>query len=148
KLKWYYQFSPHDEFDYDATQVPVLADMQFQGRQRKVMMWANRNGLYYVIDRTTGQFLLGKPFTKVTWMNGFDEKGRPKRVPGAVSSREGTLIYPSNQGATNWYSPAFSPRTGMFYIPAWDNTFSHFVKGEDEYKEGQRYVGGSHRSSF
>jgi alcohol dehydrogenase (cytochrome c) len=148
KLKWYYQFTPHDEFDFDATQVPVLADIQFNGRPRKTMLWANRSGLYYVIDRTTGQFLTGKPFTKVTWMNGFDEKGRPKRVPGAVPSREGTLIYPSNQGATNWYSPAYSPRTGMFYIPAWDNTFSYFVKGQDDYKEGQRYVAGLHRSSF
>jgi len=148
KLKWFYQFSPHDEFDYDATQVPVLADREINGRVRKLMFWANRNGLYYVIDRTNGQFLKGTPFTKVNWMSGFDEKGRPKRVPGMVPSREGTLIYPSNQGATNWYSPSFSPRTGLFYIPAWDNTWSIYVKGEEEYKEGQRYTAGTHRSSF
>jgi len=148
KLKWHYQFTPHDEFDYDATQVPVLGDIQFQGRARKVIMLANRNGVYYVIDRITGKFLVGKPFTKVTWMSGFDKNGRPQMVAGAAPSREGTLIYPSNQGGTNWYSPAFSPKTGMFYIPAWDNTYSYFVKLPDEYKEGQRFFGGFNRSSF
>ncbi len=148
KLKWHYQFSPHDEFDYDSVQVPVLADMEYQGRPRKVMLWANRNGFYYTIDRATGQFLVGKPFTQVNWANGFDEQGRPMRVPGKVPSREGTLIYPSNQGATNWYSPSFSPRTGLFYIPAWDNTYSVYVKTEEEYVEGQRYSSGMHNSSF
>ena len=82
KLKWHYQFSPHDEFDYDSVQVPVLADMQWQGRPRKVMMWANRNGFFYVLDRATGQFLLGKPFVEGELGNGFDEKGRPMRVAG------------------------------------------------------------------
>jgi len=148
KLKWHYQFTPHDEFDFDAVQVPVLGDIEFQGRKRKVMMWANRNGIYYVLDRTTGKFLLGKPFTKVTWTAGFDEKGRPQRAPGAASSKEGTLIYPSYQGATNWYSPSYSPGTGLFYIPAWENTFSHYVKNQETYKEGQRYVGGYPMSSF
>jgi len=95
KLKWYYQFTPHDEMDYDATQVPVLADLNWQGRPRKVMLWANRNGLMYVLDRTSGEFLLGKPFAKVNWMDGFDEKGRPKRVPGMGPSKEGTLIMPT-----------------------------------------------------
>ena len=76
KVKWHYQFSPHDEFDYDSTQVPVLADIEWQGRPRKVMMWANRNGVFYVLDRATGEFLLGKPFVKVNWMSGFDAKGQ------------------------------------------------------------------------
>ncbi len=92
KLKWYYQFSPHDEFDYDAVQVPVLVDMHWKGSPRKVMLWANRNGMFYVLDRTTGKFLFGKPFVEVNWMNGFDEKGRPMRVPGKVPSPEGTVI--------------------------------------------------------
>jgi alcohol dehydrogenase (cytochrome c) len=148
KLKWHYQFSPHDEFDYDSVQVPVLADMEYQGRSRKVMLWANRNGFYYTLDRATGQFLVGKPFTQVNWASGFDEQGRPMRVPGKVPSREGTLIYPSNQGATNWYSPSFSSRTGLFYIPAWDNTFSVYVKTDEEFVEGQRYSSGMHNSSF
>ena len=148
KLKWHYQFSPHDEFDYDSVQVPVLGDIQIEGRTRKVVMWANRNGVYYVIDRVTGQFLKGKPFTKVTWMNGFDSKGRPLPTPGAAPSREGTLMYPSVQGATNWYSPSYSPRTGLFYVSIWDNTSTYFVKNSDKYSEGQRYVGGYPRTNF
>jgi len=103
KLKWYYQFTPHDEFDWDSTQVPVLADLEWpenEGHQklRKVILWANRNGLFYVLDRTTGQFLLGKPFVKVNWTNGIDEQGRPMRVPGKTPSSEGTVIYPGNRG--------------------------------------------------
>src|SRR2546429_539204 len=70
KLKWHYQFSPHNEFDWDSVQVPVLADMQWKGSPRKVMLWANRSGVFYVLDRTTGEFLLGKPFVKTNWVNG------------------------------------------------------------------------------
>jgi len=138
-LKWHYQFTPHDEFDYDSTQVPVLADITWQGRPTKVMLWANRNGLWYVLDRTTGDFLSGKPFTKVNWMDGFDEKGRPKRVINPTT--EGSLVYPNNQGATNWYPPSYSPRTGLFYIPTWADTYSTYTKGPAEYKEGNQYVG-------
>ena len=130
KLKWYYQFTPHDEMDYDATQVPVLADIDWQGRPRKVMLWANRNGLMYVLDRTSGQFLMGKPFLKVNWMDGFDEKGRPRRVAGIGPSKEGTLIMPTVNGGTNWYPPSYSPRTDLFYIPGWESTGSIAVEGE------------------
>jgi alcohol dehydrogenase (cytochrome c) len=152
KLKWYYQFSPHDEFDYDSVQVPVLADMEWQGkdgqkRPRKLMLWANRNGLFYALDRTTGEFLLGKPFVEVNWMNGFDEKGRPMRVPGKVPSTEGTVISPGNQGGTNWYSPSFSPSTGLFYIPTWANYTSSYVKTKQEYEEGKQYGSGLPRST-
>ena len=148
KLKWHYQFTPHDVLDYDAVQVPVLGDIEHKGRTRQVLMWANRNGIYYVLDRKTGEFLVGKPFTKVTWMDGFDLKGRPQKVAAAEPSREGTLVYPGVQGGTNWYSPSFSPKTGLFYIPAWNNTFSTFVKTPDTYKEGQRFIGGYPRTSF
>ena len=148
KLKWYYQFSPHDEFDYDAVQVPVLADIEWQGKPRKVILWANRNGFFYVLDRATGQFLLGKPFVEVNWASGFDEKGRPVRVPGKTPSAEGTLIYPGNPGGTSWYSPSYSPRTGLFYIPAWVNSSSMFVKAAVEYREGRNYAGGTTRSTI
>ncbi|MGD1095967.1 MAG: PQQ-dependent dehydrogenase, methanol/ethanol family [Bryobacteraceae bacterium] len=152
KLKWYYQFSPHDEFDYDSVQVPVLVDMEWQSkdgqkRPRKLMLWANRNGLFYALDRTTGEFLLGKPFVEVNWMNGFDEKGRPMRVPGKVPSTEGTVISPGNQGGTNWYSPSFSPSTGLFYIPTWANYTSSYVKTKQEYEEGKQYGSGLPRST-
>ena len=146
KLKWHYQFSPHDEFDYDAVQVPVLADIDWQGQPRKVMLWANRNGFFYVLDRATGQFLLGKPFVEVNWANGFDEAGRPMRVAGKLPTPEGTVIFPGNQGGTNWYSPSFSPRTGLFYIPSWVNYSSVYIKAEAEYEEGKRFVGTSPRS--
>jgi alcohol dehydrogenase (cytochrome c) len=153
KLKWYYQFSPHDEFDYDSVQVPVLADMQWKGkdgqtRPRKLMLWANRNGLFYALDRTSGEFLMGKPFVEVTWMNGFDEKGRPMRIPGKVATPEGTLIFPGNHGGTNWNNPAFSPRTGLFYVGAWAGYSSVFKKLDDEYTEGRRFVGGGQTSAI
>ena len=130
KIKWHYQFSPHNEFDWDATQIPVLADIQFKGRQRKTMLWANRNGMMYVLDRTTGEFLLGKPFVKVNWNTGFDEKGRPMKTPGIEPTKAGTLVFPGNQGGTNWYNPTFSPRTNLFYIPTWENSSSIYAKGE------------------
>jgi alcohol dehydrogenase (cytochrome c) len=147
KLKWHYQFSPHDEFDYDSVQVPVLADVQWQGRPRKVMFWANRNGYFYALDRATGQFLLGKPFVRVNWAEGFDEKGRPRRVPGMVPTAEGTVIFPGNQGGTNWYNPSYSPRTGLFYIPSWVNYSSLYVKRPIEFVEGRNFGGGGARST-
>lgn len=143
QLKWHYQFSPHNEFDWDANQVPVLADFEFQGRPRKTMLWANRNGVFYVLDRITGQFLLGKSFVKTNWYDGFDEKGRPLRTPGIAPTVAGTLVYPGNQGGTNWYPPSYSPSTGLFYVPAWENSSTTYVKGEEppEFHEGQSFTG-------
>ena len=137
ELKWHYQFTPHDEMDYDATQVPVLADIMWRGRPRKVMLWANRNGLAYVLDRTTGEFLLGRPFVKVNWMDGFDPDGRPIRVPGRVPSPEGTLIMPTVLGATNWAPPSYSPSTGLFYVSLWENTGTVAVEGQFPRPAGQ-----------
>jgi alcohol dehydrogenase (cytochrome c) len=142
-LKWHYQFSPHNEFDWDSTQIPVLADMDWQGSPRKVMLWANRNGMAYVLDRANGQFLKGFPFVKVNWADGFDAKGRPIPVPGIAPTKEGTLVYPGNQGGTNWYSPSYSPRTGLFYVPAWENTSTTYIKGDTppEFKPGGGFTG-------
>jgi alcohol dehydrogenase (cytochrome c) len=141
ELVWYYQFSPHNEFDWDATQTPVLVDAEWEGEQRKLMLWANRNGVYYVLDRVTGEFLLGRPFVRTNWVDGFDADGRPNQV--AHSSVEGTLIYPGNQGGTNWYPPSYSPRTGLFYVPSWENTSTTYRLGEEppEFHEGQNFVG-------
>jgi len=143
KLAWYYQFSPHNEFDWDSTQTPVLADIEWQGRVRKVMLWANRNGMYYVLDRISGEFMKGQPFVKTNWATGFDPKGRPIPAPGIVPTKEGTLVYPGNQGGTNWYPPSYSPVTGLFYIPAWENSSSTYIKGEEppEFHEGQTFSG-------
>ncbi len=93
KLKWYFQFTPHDVYDYDAVQVPVLADMDWKGKQRKIMLWANRNGYYYALDRTTGEFLNGKPFSTVTWSTGLDERGRPMRVAANNPAVAGPVTY-------------------------------------------------------
>jgi alcohol dehydrogenase (cytochrome c) len=147
KLKWHYQFSPHDEFDHDSVQVPLLADLEWpddsgQKKMRKLMLWANRNGIFYVLDRTTGKFLLGKPFAEVNWMSGFDEKGRPIRVPGKVPTVEGTEIHPGSEGATNWYSPSYSPRTGLFYVSTWSDYGSVFFRVPVKYTEGRVYAGG------
>ena len=130
ELKWYYQFTPHDELDYDATQVPVLADIDWRGEPRKVMLWANRNGLMYVLDRVTGEFLFGKPYVALNWMDGFDEHGRPQRVPGMIPTPEGTLIRPHVHGAINWAPPSFSPRTGLYYVAHWENSGIVVVEGQ------------------
>lgn len=130
ELEWYYQFTPHDELDYDSTQVPVLADIQWRGEPRKLILWANRNGVMYVFDRVTGEFLFGKPFVEVNWMDGFDEDGRPRRVPGMVPTPEGTLIRPHVLGATNWSPPSFSPRTGLYYSAHWENSGIVAIQGQ------------------
>jgi alcohol dehydrogenase (cytochrome c) len=141
KLKWYFQFTPHDDFDFDSVQVPVLADLDWKGARRRVMLWANRNGFLYVLDRASGEFLLGKPFAKVTWAKGLDEKGRPMRAVGMVPTADGKLIYPGNQGGTNWYSPSYSPHTGWFYIPTWDNYYSVYKKENVDFAEGRLFTG-------
>jgi len=138
-LKWHFQFTPHDEFDYDSTQVPVLADIEYGGRMRKVMLWANRNGFWYVLDRTSGEFLSGKPFAKVTWTTGLDAKGRPQNV--VKPTAEGTRVFPHLAGATNWYSPSFSPRTGLFYVSAWMDGSAIFARRPAEYVEGRTFFG-------
>jgi alcohol dehydrogenase (cytochrome c) len=130
KLKWFYQFTPHDTMDYDSTQVPVLADIEFKGRPRKVMLWANRNGVFYVLDRITGEFLLGKPFVHANWLTGFDEKGRPIRTPGQQDSATPLLVQPNGLGGTNWYPPSYSPHTGLFYIPGWENSGTMVAKNQ------------------
>jgi alcohol dehydrogenase (cytochrome c) len=109
---------------------------------RKLMLWANRNGIFYVLDRATGQFLSGKPFVEVNWMNGFDERGRPIRVPSKIPTVEGMAIYPGSEGATNWYSPSYSPRTGLFYVSAWAAYSSVFYRVPVSYTEGRVYASG------
>jgi len=110
KLKWYFQFTPHDVHDWDSVQVPVLADMPFRGKQRKLMLWANRNGFFYVLDRITGEYLSARPFVKQTWAKEIDAKGRPVRIPDTSPTRAGIEIWPGVTGGQNWYSPSFNPR--------------------------------------
>jgi len=141
KLKWHYQFTPHDVYDYDSVQIPVLID-NWDGSRTNVVAWANRNGNFYVLDRATGRFLVGEPFVKVNWMSRFDERGRPMQTP----QPDGQPTYPGNQGGTNWYSPSFSPRTGLFYVSAWEDYASIYAPAPSEYKVGTNFVGGGPRN--
>ena len=138
KMKWHFQFTPNDGNDYDSTQVPVLADMDWNGKPTKVMMWANRNGYFYVLDRETGKFLRGAPFVKVNWSSGLDAKGRPIPTPQGP----GMPTFPGNQGGTNWYPPAYSPRTGLFYFSAWENYGSIYRREQATYEAGRNFAGG------
>jgi alcohol dehydrogenase (cytochrome c) len=142
KLKWHYQFTPNDGYDYDAVQVPVLADLMWKGTLTKAMLWANRNGNFYVLDREHGRFLSGTPFVKVNWMSGFDEGGRPIQTP----QPPGMPTYPGNQGGTNWYSPSYSPRTNLFYVSAWENYASIYRKETVPYEPGRRFNGGGNQT--
>ncbi|HIM51184.1 MAG TPA: PQQ-dependent dehydrogenase, methanol/ethanol family [Acidobacteria bacterium] len=141
EMKWYFQFTPHDVHDWDAIQIPVLADINVDGAPRKAMLWANRNGFYYTLDRETGEFLVGKEFARQTWAEGLDTNGRPIRRPGMLPSAEGTLVSPMAGGATNWWSPAYSPRTGLLYVNAFDGEAEFFIRDEN-YDEGSRFTGG------
>jgi alcohol dehydrogenase (cytochrome c) len=116
KLKWYFQFTPHDLFDYDATETAVLIDAVYKGEPRKLLVEANRNGFVYVLDRTNGKFLSAVRFVeKLNWAKGIDAQGRPIRT-GVQPSAEGTRICPGFTGATNWYAPSYSEFTHLFYF--------------------------------
>ena len=138
QLEWYFQFTPNDPYDYDATQVPVLVDTTWNGAPRKVMMWANRNGFFYMLDRVTGEFLAGSPFVNVNWASGLDANGRPIPTPQPA----GAPTFPGAFGGTNWYSPSYSPRTGLFYVSAWEDYAVVFRPAEQEYTAGQAFTGG------
>ena len=138
ELRWHFQFTPADPYDFDSVQIPVLADIERNGVLFKVMLWANRNGFYYVLDRRTGRFLTGRPFVTVNWAESLDDSGRPIETP----QPPGEPTYPGVSGGTNWYSPSFSPRTELMYIPAWENYGTVFAGEPQEYEVGGSFVGG------
>ena len=144
EIAWHFQFTPHDVHDYDSIQVPILADIEYQGSTRKVMMWANRNAFFYTIDRATGEFLEGDAYASQTWAQGLDPNGRPIRVPGMAPTYEGILVSPPIVGATNWYSPGYSQQTGLFYVTSFDGE-QEFFKRDEDYEEGERFTGGGGR---
>ena len=117
KLKWHYQTTPHDEWDWDAVEPVVLVDANWQGQPRKLLLQANRNGFFYVLDRTDGKLLLAKPMVKkLTWAKEIGADGRPVMNPNQTPTREGTLICPAVEGAANFFSTSFNPATGLFYV--------------------------------
>ncbi len=144
KLRWAFQFTPHDVHDWDANQIPVLVDADVNGARRSLLVMANRNAFFYVLDRKTGEFLLGAPYAKQTWAKGLDDRGRPILIPGMEPSEKGTLVYPSLQGATNWASPSYSPSTGLLYVPVREMG-SVYYKTAVEYRPGTYYTGGSEK---
>jgi len=150
KLKWYFQFTPHDLYDYDANETPVLIDAQENGETRHLLVQANRNGFFYVLDRTDGKFLHATPFVqKLNWAKAIDSSGRPV-LSGRIPSAEGTYICPGIEGATNWFSPSYNPSTGLFYFMALESCNVYFAKpkpftqGETYYNTGTKRLPDEH----
>jgi alcohol dehydrogenase (cytochrome c) len=140
-LKWHYQFTPHDTHDWDSNHVPVLADLA----DRKVVMVANRNGFFYVLDRLTGELLLAEPFVKnLTWASGVGKDGRPILLAGNEPTPAGTRTCPSVTGATNWPSTSFNPATGLFYLMA-EESCGIYAKSAQWWVRGESFYGGSTR---
>ena len=142
KMRWYYQFTPHDTHDWDSAQTVIVADTIFQGRERSLLMQANRNGFFYVLDRTNGKVLLAQPFVKkMNWATGIGAEGRPILTADAEPSVRGTLACPSVVGATNWMSPAFNPDTGLYYVMALERC-NIFRKSAVWFRSGESFYGG------
>jgi alcohol dehydrogenase (cytochrome c) len=146
RLKWHYQFTPHDVWDWDAQQPPVLVDLDWEGSPRKLLLHANRNGFFYVLDRVTGALLRAKPFVKkLTWAREIGPDGRPVRNPGQEPSLEGTWVCPPIEGATNWFSTSFHPGTGLYYVQTLEKC-NIFTKKPSEWRAGSSYYSGSTRT--
>ena len=141
QLKWHYQFTPDDGHDWDSVQDMVLVDRVWRGEQRKLLMHADRNGHFYVLDRTNGKFLSGTPFIYQNWNAGFDANGRPQHIPGTNSGPKGSiLVYPTLGGGTNFQAPSYSPLTGWFYL-AFGEGGQVYTSAPQTITRGQQYLG-------
>ena len=148
RLVWYYQFTPHDLWDWDATQTSVVVDAPWRGAARKLLLHASRNGFFYVFDRTNGALLNATPFVKnLTWASGVGKDGRPILNPNQEPTKEGTLVCPSQDGATNWFSPSFNPATGLYYVQTFEKCSVYTKDDAAEWQAGRQYLGGSQRTS-
>ena len=145
KLKWHYQTTPHDLWDWDTTETPLVIDANWEGKPRKLLVQGNRNGFFYVFDRTDGKLLLAKQFLKeLTWATGIGPDGKPLMVAGQEPSEKGTRVCPSQDGATNWYSPSYNAATGLFYMQT-NEKCSVYLKRPDEFAFGRAFLGGAQR---
>jgi alcohol dehydrogenase (cytochrome c) len=145
KLRWYFQFTPHDIHDWDAQEPPVLVDTTWQGQPRQLLLQANRNGFFYVFDRTNGQLLLAKQFLKnLNWAKGIDAKGRPILNDLKADANGDTYVCPGFQGGTNWFSTSFNPGTGLYYFQALERC-NLFTKRNMEWEAGKGFMGGAAR---
>jgi alcohol dehydrogenase (cytochrome c) len=143
KLKWYFQFTPHDLHDWDATQVPVLIDTDINGSPRKLLLHANRNGFFYVLDRTNGKLILAKPFVKQNWAKEIGADGRPVILKGSDPTPEGTRVCPGAVGATNFMSPSYSPQTGWLYVQAREQC-DIFTVSKQNFHPGRVFLGSNY----
>jgi len=140
-LRWSYQFTPNDSHDWDAAQSPILVNTLWKGANRPLILWANRNGFFYVLDRRTGEFLRATPFARQNWNDGFDAKGRPRMRPAARPSAQGAVVYPGVAGATNWWPPSYSASLGLVFVPVWESG-GWFFREPDLDREDGLYTGG------
>jgi alcohol dehydrogenase (cytochrome c) len=146
KLKWHYQGTPHDLWDWDATETPVVLNAAWQGAPRKLLLHANRNGFFYMFDRTDGKLLLAKPFVRnLTWASGVGPDGRPIKNPNQEPSPAGTKVCPSQDGATNWFSPSFNPATGLYYVQTFEKCSVYTKADPGAWTPGKEYLGGSQK---
>lgn len=143
KLVWYFQFLPGDDHDWDSTQTPSLIDLQQDGHTEHLLAVANRGGFFYVLDRQTGRFVRGAPFAKQTWATGLSSSGRPIRTPDSTPSAQGAYVYPSANGATNWWPSAYSPLTRLYYVNVEETGALFFAKDESGAKPGRLFIGGA-----
>jgi alcohol dehydrogenase (cytochrome c) len=147
-LKWFYQFTPHDLWDWDSTQTSVLVDVEWQGRPRKLMLRAERNGFFYVFDRQDGTLLLAKPFVRnLTWASGIGADGRPVKLPNQAPTPAGTKVCPSQDGATNWFSPSYNPATGLYYVQTFEKCSIYTKSDQGDWESGKTYLGGSQKTA-
>ncbi|HVH28837.1 MAG TPA: PQQ-dependent dehydrogenase, methanol/ethanol family [Vicinamibacterales bacterium] len=142
RLRWHYQFTPHDVHDWDSTEVPILADITVAGQMRKVLMFANRNGFYYTLDRTNGKVIAAKPFVTTTWAKEIGRDGRPIMLPGHTPDENGELTCPDITGGTNFWPPAFDPATSTFFVNARE-VCATFYAWKPEFTPGERFTGGA-----
>jgi alcohol dehydrogenase (cytochrome c) len=142
QLAWYFQYTPGDDHDWDAVQTPVLADIQEGGETRKLLLNANRNGFFYVLDRVTGKFLHASAYVRQTWAERIDPAGRPVRRPDSAATERGTLIFPGTSGGTNWWPPTYSPAAQLFIVPALERPGIFFKSAASE-RGGGKMLGGS-----
>ena len=138
KLKWHFQFTPHDTHDWDAVADPVLTDLTVAGRKVKAVIQANRNGYFYALDRTNGKFLLAKPYTTITWSTGIGADGQPQVVPGLEPSEAGTKACPGLGGGHNWQATALNPQTGLYYFGSSDGCQTYY-RNDYDFIEGEWY---------
>jgi alcohol dehydrogenase (cytochrome c) len=139
--KWHYQFTPHDVHDWDSTQVPVLGELSINGQTRKVVMFANRNGFFYTIDRVTGKVIVAKPFVETTWAKEIGPDGRPVLLPGHLPDEEGTKTCPDLGGGTNFMSPSYDPTSRLFFVTARETCATYFAF-DQKFKPGEQYESG------